>query len=97
MNTTILFVGLDTAKTYTEVAYSLDNREHKPCSLGRIRTTKQAVQRGISARGISACPYLLISHLVPVLISISSPSHLLLKCQMFCEDTSCPFTIEVTK
>ena len=45
MNTTILFVGLDTAKTDTEVAYSLDNREHKPCSLGRIRTTKQAIQK----------------------------------------------------
>ena len=42
MNTTILFVGLDTAKTYTEVAYSLDNREHKNLVM-RLRTSTTKV------------------------------------------------------
>ena len=44
-NPSIVFIGLDTAKEHTEVAYSLDERQHKPCALGRIRTTKQGITK----------------------------------------------------
>jgi transposase len=44
-NSNIIFVGLDTAKEFSEVAYSLDDRDHKPCLLSRIRSTKQGVEK----------------------------------------------------
>lgn len=34
-NHSIIFIGLDTHKESTEVAYSLDNREHSPNNLGK--------------------------------------------------------------
>lgn len=44
-NSNTIFVGLDTAKEFSEVAYSLDDRDHKPCLLSRIRSTKQGVEK----------------------------------------------------
>ena len=44
-NTTILFVGLDTAKEHSEVAYSTEDRTHKPTLSGKIRTTKQGIEK----------------------------------------------------
>ena len=44
-NPTILFIGLDTAKEHTEVAYSHEDRKHTPCPLGKIRSTKQGVEK----------------------------------------------------
>ena len=44
-NTTILFVGLDTAKEYSEVAYSTEDRTYKPTLSGKIRTTKQGIEK----------------------------------------------------
>ena len=44
-NSNIIFVGLDTAKEFSEVAYGLDDRDHKPCLLSRIRSTKQGVEK----------------------------------------------------
>lgn len=41
-NNSIIFIGLDTHKTFTEVAYSLDGREAFPEHYGRILTTKSA-------------------------------------------------------
>ena len=29
----IVFIGLDTAKEHSEVAYTFDDRNHKPCLL----------------------------------------------------------------
>ena len=45
MNSNIVFIGLDTAKQHTEVAYTFDDREHKPCQMGRIRTNKQGFEK----------------------------------------------------
>lgn len=42
---TILFIGLDTAKEHSEVAYTFDDRNHKPCLLSRIRSTKQGITK----------------------------------------------------
>lgn len=44
-NNNILFIGLDTAKEYSEVAYTLDDRSHKPCLLSKIKTTKQGIEK----------------------------------------------------
>jgi len=44
-NHSIIFIGLDTHKESTEVAYSLDSREHSPNHLGRISTKKQVFQK----------------------------------------------------
>ncbi len=44
-NSNIIFVGLDTAKEFSEVAYSVDDRAHKPCLLSRIRSTKQGLEK----------------------------------------------------
>ena len=44
-NPTTLFIGLDTAKEHTEVAYSDEDRKHTPCPLGKIRSTKQGVEK----------------------------------------------------
>lgn len=44
-NPTILFIGLDTAKEHTEVAYCNEDREHKPCLLGKICSTKQGFEK----------------------------------------------------
>jgi len=41
-NDSILFVGLDTHKTNTEVAYVIDGRENSPQHFGKILTNKQA-------------------------------------------------------
>ena len=41
----IIFVGLDTAKEHSEVAYTFDDRNHKPCLLSKIRSTKQGVEK----------------------------------------------------
>lgn len=41
-NHSIVFLGLDTHKEFTEVAYSLNNRRSPIQSFGRIKTTKQA-------------------------------------------------------
>ena len=42
---TIIFVGLDTAKEHTEVAYTFEDRSHQPCLLSKIRSTKQGVEK----------------------------------------------------
>ncbi len=39
----IVFIGLDTHKESTEVAYVLDGRENTPEHLGKIATTKQCL------------------------------------------------------
>ncbi len=39
---TIVFIGLDTHKLNTEVAYCLDGRKYLPQHLGKIQSTKQA-------------------------------------------------------
>jgi transposase len=44
-NTTVLFIGLDTGKEYSEVAMASTNWEQKPQRLGQIRTTKQAIEK----------------------------------------------------
>ena len=41
-NDSILFIGLDTHKTNTEVAYVIDGRENSPQHFGKILTNKQA-------------------------------------------------------
>ncbi|GAA3919129.1 hypothetical protein GCM10022277_13110 [Litoribacillus peritrichatus] len=41
-NDSILFIGLDTHKVNTEVAYVIDGRENSPNHLGKILTNKQA-------------------------------------------------------
>lgn len=41
-NDSILFIGLDTHKEHSEVAYSLDERGGEIHAIGRINTTKQA-------------------------------------------------------
>ena len=41
-NDSIVFIGLDTHKEHTEVAYTLDGREHSSAHFGKIKTTKQA-------------------------------------------------------
>lgn len=45
MNTTILYIGLDTAKTYTEVACAEIGHDTKPSYHSKIRTTKQGVEK----------------------------------------------------
>ena len=40
-----VFIGLDTAKENSDVAYSFDDRDHKPCSMGKIRSTKQGLEK----------------------------------------------------
>ena len=45
MNTNILFIGLDTAKETSDVAYTFNDRDHKPCSLGKVRSTKQSIEK----------------------------------------------------
>ena len=44
-NTSILFISLDTGKEHSEVAYSSADWEDKPTLHGRIKTTKQAIQK----------------------------------------------------
>lgn len=44
-NTNIVFIGLDTAKESSSVAYTFDDRNHQPCSLGKILTNKQSIQK----------------------------------------------------
>ena len=44
-NTSILFISLDTGKEFSEVAYSGMDWEDKPVLHGRIKTTKQALQK----------------------------------------------------
>lgn len=44
-NDSILFIGLDTAKEYSEVAYCGADWQEKPALSGRIKTTKQAIQK----------------------------------------------------
>jgi len=41
----MLFIGLDTHKTFTEVAYIEDNRGAKPIHLGRILSNKSAFKK----------------------------------------------------
>jgi len=41
----ILFIGLDTHKEQTQVAYTLDHRTAEVCDLGRIQTTKAALTK----------------------------------------------------
>lgn len=38
----IVFIGLDTHKEFTEVAYELEGRESTPIHFGRVPSTKQA-------------------------------------------------------
>ena len=40
-NHSIIFIGLDTHKESTEVAYSLNNRRSPIQSVGRVKTSKQ--------------------------------------------------------
>ena len=42
-NDSIVFVGMDTHKEFTEVAYSLDGRDNDIIHLGRIQSTKQGL------------------------------------------------------
>ena len=42
-NDSILFIGMDTHKEFTEVAYSPDGRQHEIIHLGRVPSTKQAL------------------------------------------------------
>ncbi len=42
-NDSILFIGMDTHKEFTEVAYSLDGRENDIIHSGRIQSTKQGL------------------------------------------------------
>lgn len=44
-NNNIVFIGLDTHKESTEVAYFLDSRDHSPTHHGKIKTTKQAFEK----------------------------------------------------
>ena len=44
-NHSIIFVGLDTHKEFTEIAYSLNNRRYPIQHLGRIKTTKFALSK----------------------------------------------------
>lgn len=44
-NINTLFIGLDTAKEYSEVAYSYEERTHTPCLISRIRSTKQGLAK----------------------------------------------------
>lgn len=44
-NTNLLFIGLDTGKEHSEVGYSGADWEDKPTLHGRIKTTKQAIQK----------------------------------------------------
>lgn len=44
-NHSIVFLGLDTHKEFTEVAYSLNNRRSPINSFGRVKTTKQALTK----------------------------------------------------
>lgn len=44
-NNTLIFIGLDTHKEFTEVAYSLDGREQKSQHHGKIKTTKPALSK----------------------------------------------------
>jgi len=37
---TILFIGMDTHKVYTEIAYTLEGRNQQPNPLGKIKTNK---------------------------------------------------------
>ena len=41
----ILFIGLDTHKEFTEVAYCEDNRGAKPTHLGRISSAKASITK----------------------------------------------------
>jgi transposase len=41
----ILFIGMDTHKEYTEIAYTLDGRDQQPNHLGKIKTNKQSIKR----------------------------------------------------
>ena len=45
MNTNIIFVGFDTAKTYTEVACAEVGYNVKPTHHSKIRTTKQGIEK----------------------------------------------------
>ena len=42
-NDSILFIGMDTHKEFTEVAYSPDGRQHEIIHLGRVPSTKQSL------------------------------------------------------
>lgn len=44
-NNNILFIGLDTHKESTEVAYSLDGRSESAVHYGKIKTTKQGFEK----------------------------------------------------
>jgi transposase len=44
-NDSIVFIGLDTHKENTEVAYSTDGRDQPINHLGRIKTTKQGIEK----------------------------------------------------
>jgi len=41
----ILFIGMDTHKENTEIAYSLEGRNQHPNHLGKIKTNKQSIER----------------------------------------------------
>lgn len=45
MNNNIIFIGLDTHKENTEVAYSLDHRSEPIIHHGKIKTTKQGLEK----------------------------------------------------
>ena len=46
-HTTLLFIGLDTGKEHSEVAYCSAEWEDKPTPHGRIKTTKQAIVKTV--------------------------------------------------
>ena len=45
INHSMIFIGLDTHKEFTEVAYSFDSRTDKPVHQGKIKTIRQAFEK----------------------------------------------------
>jgi len=54
-NNTLIFIGMDTHKEFTEVAYSLDGRDEHSKHHGKIPTTKQALSK-LARQLQSKCP-----------------------------------------
>ncbi|GAW98006.1 hypothetical protein MTCD1_03664 [Colwellia marinimaniae] len=68
----ILFIGLDTHKVSTEVAYIEDHCGAKPVHYGKIKTTKAAITKlaRISDEGVKAnCIFSLFNSLLQILSS----------------------------
>jgi len=44
-NESIIFIGMDTHKESSDVAYALEGRDNVPVHFGKIKSTKTAVQK----------------------------------------------------